>query len=434
MKNKQRAMSLDSTLPLYGAEALFSLCGDGDLLSLSFEGQQPLLDWIGWVPSDEYFKRRDFLSWIRPEYSTGSPTVGYVGDPCGEANGVEYGVCDFSIEDFARLRRHGPTRDMTQNDMKHCVNQPRYRLDGTQIMDNTEYDLRLVAEVLLQDFKRMLISGNANTAGQFDGLARLIKSGYTNSKGHRCKLMDSIVIDWNGNSLNGGSGITWNGAAVASSFNFIDVLLAAFRRVIQRIRLAPSLAAQRRSVGDMILVMPSGLINCVLKSYTCWSVCDGGQYNEVALQSYEARKFREGLNGGMFGDGRIFLDSFEIPLLGYDWGLINGPTRGDIYLLTGQIGSVKTLQGEYLNLNGVPQQDDRFTITDGGRIMHWSEREKTCIRWYSEMRPRLIAWAPWAQVRFQDVKCTEPGGFLSPDPTETSFFPESSFFPMESED
>jgi len=40
-------------------------------------------------------------------------------------------------------------------------------------------------------------------------------------------------------------------------------------------------------------------------------------------------------------------------------------------------------------------------------------------------------WAPWAQARIQDVRCVQPGGVLSPDPEEMSFFPECSFMPAD---
>ncbi len=43
------------------------------------------------------------------------------------------------------------------------------------------------------------------------------------------------------------------------------------------------------------------------------------------------------------------------------------------------------------------------------------------------LRPRLLMWAPWAQARVQDVVCAHVHKPLSPDPWETSFFPEGSF-------
>lgn len=425
-------MSLSSLATIYGCSGLFDLCSDQDLMSLSFEGQNQFLDWVGWELTNICKITKNFVTWVRPEAAqNGSRSAGYLSDACGPSNGVEWGYCDFTLEDFGLLRRHGPVRNATRNDVRYCEAQPRYRLDGTPIVSDAEYDMRLAVEGVMQDLKRMIVDGNEATPGQFSGLETLIKTGYTDSKGHLCRSMDSIVVDWNGNSLDGGSGVTWNGQAVASTFSFIDVLLAAFRRVIDRIQNSPALASQPLAVGDIVLVAPSTLLRCLLDQYTCWSVCDGRQYNEVAIQSYEARTFRNNLMGGMFQAGRIFLDGFEVPLIAYNWGMIKGPTLSDAYLLTGAVGNIKLIQGQILDQRAVPggYPEAGYSYTDGGRLLTWLERDKTCVYRETEMQPRLLAWAPWAQVRFQDVRCTTPGGAFSPDPWETSFYPESSFLP-----
>jgi len=276
----------------------------------------------------------------------------------------------------------------------------------------------------------MVITGNSTTGGQFDGLQRLVSTGYTDYTGRRCASMDSIVVNWNGNGMGGGAGITWNGNAIAATYNFVDVLRAVVRRIKQRIRLAPSLAAQTLRVGDMILLLPDFLAQCLLDHFTCWSVCDGSQYNEVQLNSLEGRQFRETLNGGLFGYGRIFIDGFEIPLIGYDWEMITNAagTQGDIYLLTGQVGNIQTLMGEYNNMNMVPASypEASYFATDGGRLLGWIEEDETCVRQSHEMQPRIVSWAPFLNARFQNVLCNIPGGPLSPDPL-SSFFIETSF-------
>jgi len=416
-----------SLATIYGCCGLFDMCTDEDLMSLSFEGVSQFLDWIGWERTSICVVKKSFITWIRPEYSGGVATAGYLADPCAAPNGVEWGECDFTLEDWGRLRRAGPTRDITQVDVRYCERQPRYRLDGSPINDDREYDMVIATEVLLQDLKRLIVTGNAATGGQFDGLQRLVRTGYTNSAGRSCEIMDSIVIDWNGNGMAGGAGMTWNGNAIAATYNMVDVLLAAYRRVRQRIMWAPPLAARPLTPGDIVLAMPSSFIDCFLNHYTCWRVCEGEAYNENNLNSLEGRQFRDKLNGGMFGAGRIYLHGFEIPIMPYDWGLINGPTTFDMYMLTGQVGPIKLLQGQYNDMApATRRRPDRY-YTDGGRLLTWSEDDETCEERHVEMQPRLLCWAPWAQVRIQDVVCDTVAGPLSPDPTETSFFPESSF-------
>lgn len=420
---EQGDLVVSDAATIYGCCGLFDQCMDNDLMSLSLEGQNPFLDWIGWERTNECRIRKGFITTVRAE----DCSDGWLSNPCEDPNGVEWGKCEFELNDFARLRRQGPVRDATEASMRLCENQPRYRLDGRVITDDREYDMRLATEVILQDLKRMLITGNKATPGQFDGLQRLIRNGYVDPEGRRCTSMDSLVVDWAGNSMAAlaeGSGATLNGNPISAGWDFIDVLLWIYRHIRQNIAMAPALAAQQMQVGDMVLVMPTFMTRCLLDLYTCWSVCPG-----ASIDTYEARTFRNSLNGGMFGAGRIFLDSFEIPLIAYDWEMINGPTTGDIYLLTGQIGNVKLIQGQYLDLNGAPSSypEAGFGTTDGGRLLTWVERDHTCVKQFVEMRPRLLAWAPWANARFQDVVCRGPGLPKSPDPCETSFFPERSF-------
>lgn len=171
------------------------------------------------------------------------------------------------------------------------------------------------------------------------------------------------------------------------------------------------------------------MIECILDAYTCWRVCPGAQFNENNLDSLEAREFRNNLLGGMFGDGRIFLNGFEIPLLAYDWELQKGPTTSDIYMLVGSVGNIKLMEGQYNNMSAVPAKSSTFMVTDGGRFLHWEVNDHTCVEQWLEFQPRIISWAPWTNARVQNVVCRQPGGHISPDPLDTSFFPETSFFP-----
>lgn len=417
---------------IYGPTGLFPICTDQDLMSLSYGSQNELLDWFGWEGTNTHLIQKNFITWVRPEASAGARTAGYLADPCGDSNGVDWGYADFVLKGFGRLRRHGPTRDATKINEKYCEIQPRYRLDGTPITDDDEYDMRITMESMMQDLKEMVVSGSSLTGGQFDGLERLVKTGYTTSTGKNADIMDSIVINWNANLLTATttSGVTWNGAAVGTSYKFVDVLLYAFRRLIDRIRFAPSLRTSPIQVGDIVFVAPSHIIRQLLDAYTFWSIQPGVAYNEVNLQNYEARTFRNNLNGGMFGAGRIWIDGFEIPMMAYDWGLVKGPTLSDAYILTRGVGNLKIWQGQYLDMRSVPSTypESQYSYTDGGRLLTWLERDGTCNRRQVEMQPRLFCMAPWAQIRIQNIKATGiPGGIISPDPWETSFFPESSF-------
>lgn len=410
---------VDSGPALFGCEPLFDICSDAALMSLSFEGTAPFLDWIGWERTDVCVIKKNFINFVRAEKSGGNKSAGWLADPCADPNSYEVDYCDFTLTDFARLRRESPTRDVTKNNLRYCDIQPRYRLDGSQITNQREYDFRLATEVLLQDLKPMIVDGNKSTSGQFSGLELLVKTGYTDSDGSSCPAMDSIVIDFNGNDLDGGNGITWNGSAVANTYGYIDLLHAAYRRIRHRIRMAPALAAQRLREGDMVLLLPEDFAPCVLDAFNCWSFCGGDQ---TLIDTQAARQNRNALNEGPFGAGHIELDGFNIPLMPYDWGLISSGETFDSYLLTGAVGNVKLIQGQYNDLEkAANDRPDKFASTDGGRLLNWGEDRHTCEVQVVEMQPRLLMWAPWAQARIMDAVCAVPGGVISADPWNTYF-------------
>ena len=408
----------------FGCCNYFDTCTD-ELMSLHFGGTLPLLDWIGFDVSDVCAKTFEFMTYLRADRTEqGAATAGYLATDCETPNSWEFGTCKLTIEDFGNYGRTGKTRKVMVPS-KYCITSPTRRLDGSVVTDEREWDIRFTTDQIINDISRDVIVGNSSNTGQINGLENLVKTGYD------CAPLDSIVIDWNGNPMAGGAGITWNGAAVAATYDFVDVLTSIVRRIRQRINMAPMLRNQALNLGDMILLMPTNVAQCLLDFYTCWSVCAGSQYNEVSLQTYEARTFRNNLMGGLFGYGQITIDGIPIPILGYDWGLIKGPTTSDIYLLTGKVGSMKMWYGEHLSAQVAAQKygGAGYFSTDGGRILGLYVNDNQCIQLREWMHPRLYTVAPWAQVRFQNVKCTQAGGVLSPDPEETSFFYQSSFTP-----
>lgn len=414
----------------FGCCNFFDNCAD-EIFSLYYRGQLGLLDWMGFNVTDECYRVVEFIDYVRPAQSQGSDTAGYLSDACADPNGIEFGSCKLSVEDFGLYGRSGPTRKFMKP-RNYCKTSPRRFLDGSPIENELTWDMMFTMDAMLNDIRLGVVTGNATTPGQFDGLQRWVKTGYD------CQSLNSYVVNWNSNGMDGGAGITLNGAATPPTFNLVDWLLDIHRNIKQRISWSPLLSNQQRQVGDAILVMPSFLVRCLLDYYTCWSVCPGKQYEEANLNTFEARDFRLQLNGGMFGDGQISLDGDTIPILAYDWGLINGPTRGDIYYLTGAIGSQRIWEGEHLSaenamaqimIDGVNAMDNGYFSQDNGRVLGQIETDNLCRVLKLWMSLRLWCMAPWAQARFQNVACHTPTGPLSPNPADTSFFPTSSFEP-----
>jgi hypothetical protein len=430
--SRRQRLTLDTHASPFGCCNYFDACTD-EIMTLSFGGQLPLLDWMGFNVTEECYRSVEFITYVRPEQTLqGTDTAGYLSDPCDTPNGFEFGTRKLTVEDFGRYGRSGPVRDIVKP-LRYCKTRPRYRLDGSPVESEDEWDMLFATDTLLNDIRQDLVSGSAAVSGQFDGLQQWVATTHGG-------MLNSYVIDWNDNVMDGGAGITVNGTAIANTFNIIDVLISVIRRIRQRISWSKWLQNQvnQMQIGDMILVLPTFLKDCLLDYFTCWSVCEGSQYSEVNLQTYEARQFRKGLIANvpenLFGDGYITVDSFPIPILTYDWDTITGPTRGDMYVLTGSVGNVRIWEGEHLDatraLERIRTNLDSsmgYFTADGGRLLGKKRFDNECIQMSMWMHPRLFCYAPWAQVRFQDVRCTSALDPLSPDPAETSFYPESSF-------
>jgi hypothetical protein len=434
----QRDLTVSSVGTIYGCTGVFDLCGDADLVSLSLQSPDPLLDYIGWEVTDVCVLERNYIDRIIPDEEV---RAGWLGDACADPNTVNWSTVAFRIEDFARLRRATPTQDVTKNALRLCESQPRYRKDGTPITDDREFRAVMAAEVMLQDLKLMLVNGDADTAGQFDGLEKLITTGYTDFKGRRASAMDSIVIDWNGNTLAGGAGATWTDSRgsrnITSTATFTDVLRSIVRILKARIKNS-GLGVLNLQLGDMVLVATSEMAESILDQYTCWSVCEGGEFNEANINTLEARAFREGLMGGTFSangttiqaEGIIRIHGVAIPIITYDWGLQQGSSASDIYLLTGSVGGRKVMNGEFNDFRSIPTRYEnafKFFTTDGGKVLGYFETDQTCVNQVSEMQPRLVMPAPWLQVRIADVTTSTPGGPFEADVLSSFFYGGTSF-------
>jgi hypothetical protein len=209
------------------------------------------------------------------------------------------------------------------------------------------------------------------------------------------------------------------------------VLLELRRLFRQRISWSPTLATE--GGANHVLVMPTFLAGCLLDVFTCWSVCAGGEYSPVNLMTYEARTFRDTLNGGRYGGGFITLDGAVIDIFPYDWATMNGTNRGDIYFLTLSVGNQMLWEGETLDAGAAAAEMQReghnqYFSTDGGRVIGVTEVDNLCRTTKAWIRPRLINRAPWLQARIMNVECaTNVLNILSPDPTESSFYPLTSF-------
>lgn len=417
----------DAAKRLYGPSLLFDLEADSAITALSTFGNYPqLLDWLQWSLTNYEMEKEYFLSYVAASGAgDDTPSNGWVTDICDPGNTIEDATCDFVLSSFGRFRRTSVPRDLTRQNLRYCLTQPTYRIDGTQIMNDLEWDMVAIASALIQDLSRLVITGNKSTAGQHDGLLRLIKTGYTSSDTTPCPAMDSIVVDWNGNAMvpadgDVPEGVTVNGNA-SSPTDLIQLLRAAVRHIRQRIRLS-RFGSASLSEGDVAIVMPWIAVSSLLDAWTCETKCGG---DITRIDSFEARNFRDSLNGGPFGDGVLLnFDGMNIPIIGHDYGLDNGDGTVDMLFLTRSIGGQPVLTGQLYDLSPtVALRPDYYQMTDGNRMLFWMDVDNTCATTTGELDWRLKLRAPWAQIKIQNVAYSDPLGLnISSDPASATFF------------
>lgn len=417
-------LTLPATVDGIYNQLLFDLCGDNDLVSLSLLGSyNRALDAVGFVTSGVQHIHEDMITYVSADgAAAGEETDGWISDPCAPGNSVESGGCSFELTGWGRLRRSSPVRDITDVMEKYCEGQPIYRIDGSQISNDYEWDVVRMQSVILHDFQRLFITGNNGTAGQADGLEQLVTYGYADPDSQEeCTAMDSTVIDYNGNAIcptDGATGVTVNGVAVTDGYRLLDFVKAFLRRTQTRIQMS-SLSGSPLHIG----LAPTATINCLISCYVCDLVCGG---DVERMDSFEARAEIARIRQS-FGANNAVLLSFEgYPVLfyAYDWELWDSVTdTSDIYILTPTVGSTPLLRIQTKDMsqaNKVVNGAD-FKVTDQNRILSWENWDNTCYQVSTELQWRVYMPAPWAQMRITNVACDTPLGQISGDPLSAAF-------------
>lgn len=424
-------MTISGAMSPFGCCNFFDPCTN-DVFALHYSpaygGIPTLLDWFNFTVGTECVKTFEYITYAGGAglSTAGADPSSALSDPCADPLGIEWGICKNTIEGFGRYGNKGPVREIVRPE-RYCVSSPQVRLDGQPVTSEYEFDLRMIMDTVYGDLLRDVIVGSG-TGGEMVGLQGQVKTGYD------CEMLDSKVVEWNGNGMNGGAGTTVNDVGIADTWGIIDILLDFVRYARTRISWSPLLKNQQMRLGDMILVMPNHLISCILDAYTCWSVCAGRQYNETNLNTYEARQFRDRLEGGLFGFGQITLGGLAIPLLAQDHGLLNADGTGDIYFLTGGVGNQRLWQGEFLSAGSAASTypalfaGSGFRQLDGGRVLVKTSTDNLCIETKAWTFVRTFTKAPHLNMVIQNAACGNVFGPLSADPYLASLYPNGGSF------
>jgi len=428
VSTKETSLSAPPSARLYTCTGLFGLCGPDDIIGLSMN-DDPLISWIGFFPDtvcEKFIKMWSYFDVSGTAAGSISTTV--YGDACSDPPTVEYDQYEVFIGDFGTLRACGQTVNISEIGLRKCDKQPTYTLpiEGVgPVRINNDLDLETIAaaQTVKHEMSREVITGDKDTTGQFDGLTNLVKTGYYDIKGNRRYSFDSVVVDWENDTL---------GGAVNGHGSIITKVRDVWRQIMWRIN-AAGMGKPREA--DVALVMPTWMSWEFLDEWAFWSFKEqttGGD-QVVYRDVYELRAYRDKYgSGGAFGNGYITIDGFTLSILAHDWMTVeqNAPNFcTDIYVLVRQIGTRRILQGQYIpadaGVGAVSAQAGyrlfNVETIQGNRGIKWMKHDNVCVSPCVLFRPRLYLDAPWACGVIQNV-CANPQF----DPQ--SLDPQSNYF------
>lgn len=406
---------------IYGRNSIFDPCAPGDVFGLQVQ-TIGFMNWIGWRPNNFYRRRVEFIPWYGPQGTAGDGSItSGAGSPCEDPNGAEYGNCGYDLCHKSWYHRAGEPLDPQTIVQERCETSPRYRINGVQIMDDLEWQLNIAQNVLKQDIIHDLVHGSHINAYEMNGLESLVKTGWTDEDDTPCSQIDSQLISWNHDDLNG----DLNG--LGNFFDYLDELVTEIEWRSQGIGTIME--------TDMVLLTSRFMATCLLDAYACYTTCgvtDTGDITDQALRAQQ-RAARFALNGGPLYDGAnavgfINLKSGRrLPIIVDDAIEFDKPNAmycTDIYLLTRRIGSMDVMYGEYLDMrvyeNRVRAQFPAPTFTAradaAGRFVIKGKEGNWCVQMQIGTSPEIYLSAPWAQARIMDVCCSRKRQPLSGDP------------------
>jgi len=407
---------------IYGRHSIFDPCFDGDIFGLQV-ATHGLMNWLGWRRNKFYKRTVQFIPWWRPEGAEDGITG--AGSPCEDPLGWEWGECSYEMCHTSWYHRQGEPLG-PHNTQTRCETDRKYRLNGVPINNDFEWQLSGILNTLKQDVTRDSIHGSHLNAYEMNGLESVIRTGFKDNNGNNCPHVDSWLIDWQSDDLNGVNN-SWG--------NFFDFLHELVNQIEYRASAIGDISEQ-----DMVLFTSRFMADCILDAFACYSVCGVTVLNDSTEQSLRAQSlaYRQTLNGGPLYDGRRAVGYIKLKngrrlaLMVDDAFDITKPNANyctDVYILVRQIGSRSVFYGEYLDLSEYANLMRKFNeatgirVENGGRFAFKSKEDNWCGVAMVGTSPELYLSAPWAQVRIMDVCCSRVLQPITGDPFQPQYLP-----------
>lgn len=426
---KETSLTVPGYANIYGRFSIFDACSAGDIIGLQV-ATHGFMQWLGWRPNKYYRRRVDFISWWGPSGTAAGSPVSMAGAPCADPTTWEYGKAGYELLHTSWYHLGGDALDPHTVVQERCETSPRYRLNGRLISDDVEWQMNGIENVLAQGIKRDLVHGSHANAYEMDGLENIIKTGFTDDGGNLTPMLDSILVNWANDDLDG---------AVNGFGNFFEYLDEVVTEIEFRAQGRGGIAER-----DMVLLTSRFMATCLLDSYACYTTCGVTNSNDITDQALrgQQRAERRALNGGPLYDGNAAVGFLHlksgrrIPIIVEDaLDISKGSSSSyctDIYLLTRRIGSMDVLYGEYLDMrtyeNRVRRYAPDFSVRadQAGRFALKHKEDNWCISLQMGTSTELYYSAPWAQARFSNVCCGRQRQPLVGDPYQPQYLPGGS--------
>lgn len=417
---------------IYGRNSIFDACAPSDVWGLQVE-TNGLMNWVGWRPTTYASRQVNFIQWWGPAGTSAGNPVTLAKGPCEDPDTWQYGTCGYTLchESFYMLG--GETLDpQTLSLGNRCETTPRYRLNGVLIQDDMEWQANGIENVLAQAVNYGLVHGSHVNSYEMNGLESLIKGGYTDKDGQACPAVDSILVNWGNDDLDG---------AVNGFGNWFDYLDEIIDEIEYRAQHMGGIAEV-----DMAIWTQRFMAKAILNKFACYNVCGALTYDgsDPAFRR-DILAYRQSLNGGPLFDGRNAVGFItvkggrRIPIMVHDTFTIGQSGTNycaDIYLLTRRIGNGDVLYGQYMDFRiaarAYARQMRRMKIHSdaAGRFLMTHFEETFCTQLVMATSPEYYLSAPWAQVRFYNVCADKARRPITGDPYQTTYhFTQGALYP-----
>ncbi|MCW3990624.1 MAG: hypothetical protein NWE88_11190, partial [Candidatus Bathyarchaeota archaeon] len=267
----RKAMTADEDT-FFGCTTMFAICGPDDIINLSIL-ESKFSEWLGWRENNEceqFIKMVNYMDVTGTAAGTAAAGDSAVSDPCADPPGSEWGKCEILLGPKGTLSLCGDPINLLEQGEKKCDKVPIYTIPtrnhpgGVRITNDLDWEAIVAMEALKADVERLIITGTQFTAGEFDGLERLVNTGYVDVHTmERCYSVDSTIVDWDNDDMTG---------AVNGYGSIVTKIIEIVRRIKQRISYA-RLGGIRP--GDMVIMLPGFLADCLLDEWACWGLCTG---------------------------------------------------------------------------------------------------------------------------------------------------------------